>query len=156
MSALDDRCGPISRATHKPMAVRAVAVCIGVIAAAAALAAPASADSIDDGFLSALDGAGVNYGDPGSTVALGQSICPMLDQPGGTFASAASSVMGNGISPAMADLFTNMAISMYCPSMMSSIANGNVPSLPQLPGVPGLPGASDLPGVPGLPGVPAL
>jgi hypothetical protein len=138
MSALDDRRNWVSRATREPMAVRMLAVCIGVITAAAALAAPAPADSVDDGFLSALNSAGVNYGDPGSTVALGQSICPVLAQPGGTIASAASSITGNGMSPAMADLFTSIAISMYCPSMMASIANGNVPSLPQLPGVPGL------------------
>jgi hypothetical protein len=134
MSALDDRHW-ISRPT-----VRTLAAWIGVITAATALAAPAPADPVDDGFLSALNGAGVNYGDPGSTVALGQSICPMLAQPGGTFASAASSVTGNGMSPAMAELFTSIAISMYCPSMMASIANGNMPSLPQLPGVPGVPG----------------
>jgi hypothetical protein len=139
MSALDSRHNRISRTTHKPMAIRTLAVSIGVVAAAATLAAPAQADSVDDGFLSALNGAGVNYGDPGSTVALGQSICPMLAQPGGTFASAASSIAGNnGMSPAMADMFTSIAISMYCPSMMASIANGNVPNLPQLPGVPSL------------------
>jgi hypothetical protein len=139
MSALHDHHNWISRATHKPMAIRSLAVAIGVAAAAATLAAPAQANSVDDGFLSALNGAGVNYGDPGSTVALGQSVCPMLAQPGGSFASAASSLTGNnGMSPAMAELFTSIAISAYCPSMMASIANGNVPSLPQLPGVPGM------------------
>jgi hypothetical protein len=138
MSALDACRNWISRASHMPMAVRALAVFIGVITVAAVLAAPAPADPVDDGFLSALNGAGVNYGDPGSTVALGQSICPTLARPGGTLASTASSITGNnGMSPAMAGLFTRIAISMYCPSMMASIANGNVPSLPQLPGLPG-------------------
>lgn len=117
----------------------ALTISTGLIAAAA-LAAPAQADSIDDSFLSALNGAGVNYGDPGSTAELGQSICPMLAQPGGTFASAASNVVGNnGMSPGMAQLFTSIAISMYCPSMMASLADGNMPNLPQLPGMPGLP-----------------
>jgi Protein of unknown function (DUF732) len=139
MSALDDCRSWISLASHKPLAVRALAVSIGVITATAALPAPSQADSVDDGFLSALGSAGVNYGDPGSMVALGQSICPMLAQPGGTFASAVSSITGdNGMSPAMAGLFSSIAISMYCPSMMASIANGNVPSLPQFPGVPGV------------------
>jgi hypothetical protein len=112
---------------------------VGLVTAATALAAPAQADSVDDSFLSALIGAGINYQDPASTAALGQSVCPMLAQPGGSFASAASSVVGNnGMSPAMAQLFTSIAISMYCPSMMASIANGNMPNLPQLPGMPSI------------------
>lgn len=116
-----------------------LAASVGLLAAAAAFVAPARADSIDDQFLSALDGAGINYHDPGSTAALGQSVCPMLAQPGGTLASAASSITGNnGMSPGMAELFTSLAISMYCPSMMASLAQGNVPSLPQLPGLPNI------------------
>ncbi|MBS4728953.1 DUF732 domain-containing protein [Mycobacterium sp. SM1] len=130
---------PAKRAARKPMIIPTLAVSLGVAAAAGAAATPAQANSIDDGFLSALTGAGINYGDPGSAVALGQSICPMLAQPGGTFASAVSSITGSsGMSPAMADMFTSIAISMYCPSMMASIANGNLPSLPQLPGVPSI------------------
>lgn len=115
------------------------AAAVGLLATAAAIAAPAQADSIDDSFLSALGGAGVNYADPGGTAALGQSVCPMLSAPGGSFASAASSLVGNnGMSPAMANMFTSIAISMYCPSMMASIENGQVPNLPQLPGLPSI------------------
>ena len=116
-----------------------LAASVGLVTAATALAAPAEADSIDDSFLAALNGAGISYQDPTSTAALGQSVCPMLAQPGGSVASAASSVIGNnGMSPAMAELFTSIAISMYCPSMMTSLANGNVPSMPQLPGLPSI------------------
>ncbi len=116
-----------------------LAASVGLLMAGAALAAPAGADGIDDQFLSALNSAGVNYQDPAGTAALGQSVCPMLAQPGGSVASAASSIVGNnGMSPAMAQLFTSIAISMYCPSMMSSIADGNMPSLPQLPGMPSI------------------
>jgi hypothetical protein len=104
-----------------------------------ALAVPAQANPLDDQFLSSLNNAGVNYGDPGGAVALGQSVCPMLAQPGGTFAAAASNISGhNGMSPAMAQMFTGIAISMYCPSMVASIANGNMPNLPQVPGMPGI------------------
>ncbi|WP_163753658.1 DUF732 domain-containing protein [Mycobacterium botniense] len=116
----------------------AVAVTAG-LGVAAAMAAPARADAIDDQFLGALNSAGVDYQDPAGTAALGQSICPMLAQPGGTFAAAASSIAGkDGISPAMADMFTSIAISMYCPSMMQSLAHGEVPTVPQLPGAPGI------------------
>jgi hypothetical protein len=108
------------------MAVGWAAVSIGVVTAAATLAAPAHADP-GSAFLSALSNAGVGYNDPASTVALGQSICPMLAQPGGTFASVASGVTGNnGMSPDMAGMFTSIAISMFCPAMVSNIANGNI------------------------------
>ncbi|BBY07389.1 DUF732 domain-containing protein [Mycobacterium noviomagense] len=116
-----------------------LAACVGMVTSAAALAAPAQANPLDDQFLSSLSNAGVNYGDPGGAVALGQSVCPMLAQPGGTFAAAASNVSGHGgMSPGMAQMFTSIAISMYCPSMMASIANGNMPNLPQVPGMPGI------------------
>lgn len=108
------------------LAVRSLTVSAGVLTAAALWAAPAQADPIGDSFLAALTNAGVNYSDPGATQSLGQSICPMLAQPGGTFASVATSMAGsNGMSPQMAALFTSIAISMYCPTMMSSLANGN-------------------------------
>jgi hypothetical protein len=124
-----------------------LAVSAGLVAAAAAWAAPAQADTIDDSFLSALNGAGLNAGSPDDTVALGKSVCPMLAQSGSTFASAASNVTNatsgitgkSGMSPAMAELFTSIAVSLYCPQVMSSLAKGQVPDLPQLPGIPGLP-----------------
>lgn len=118
---------------------RGLAVFVGVLIAATAFAAPARADAIDDSFLSALGGAGVNVDDPQNTVALGQSICPALEKPGGTVVSAASGLTGNGMSPMMAQMFTSIAISMYCPSMVDSLADGQIPSLPQIPGIPGLP-----------------
>jgi hypothetical protein len=136
---------PISHPGVQPLAVRALSVSVGLIAAAAVFAAPAHADAGGDDFLSALSNSGVNYGDPGGTVALGQSVCPMLAQPGGSFASTASSLTGhNGMTPAIAGLFTSIAISMYCPSMMASFANGQMPDLSQIPGLAGM---SGLPGL---------
>ena len=126
-------------------AVRALVVSVGMLMAGEVWAPEAQADPVGDAFLSALNNAGVNYGDPGSAVALGQSICPLLAQPGGSFAGAASSIANNGIPPNMAALLTSIAISMYCPSMIASFANGNwldggngAPALPfQIPGLPG-------------------
>lgn len=91
---------------------------------AIAAAPSAVADPIDDSFLSALNSAGVGYNDPANTVALGQAVCPMLVEPGKSFAGVASQVGNNGISPDMAAFFTGIAISMYCPSMMTSLGNG--------------------------------
>jgi hypothetical protein len=132
---------------HSGTSRAGLAVCAGLISAAVTWAAPAQAGPVDDSFLSALDGAGINVGSPEDTVALGQSVCPMLAQSGSTLASAASEVTNatssitgkGGMSPAMAELFTGIAVSLYCPQVMSSLANGQLPNLPQLPGVPGLP-----------------
>jgi hypothetical protein len=111
-------------------------------ATAVTLAAPAYADPItDNSFLSALTNAGIGYNDPASTEQLGQSICPMLVEPGKSLASVYSTVSNNGINPDMAAFFTGIAISMYCPSLMSSIGNGTF--LNQLSGLTGL-------GIPGL------
>ena len=123
--------------------VGVLAVTVGAIGGAGLSAAPARADITYDPFLSALNNAGVGYNDPSTAVTLGQSVCPMLAQPGGSFASTASSMSGNnGISADMAGLFTSIAISMYCPSMMASFANGDwlngggIPGLPfQIPGL---------------------
>jgi hypothetical protein len=108
-------------------------------ATAVTLAAPASADPIaDNSFLNALTNAGIGFNDPAGTEQLGQSICPMLVEPGKNLASVYSTVSKNGINPAMAAFFTGIAIQMYCPSMMSSIGNGTF--LNQLSGlnIPGL------------------
>jgi uncharacterized protein DUF732 len=138
MTALDNIRKRIPRLRNQPIIVRVVVGAGCVITAAAALSAPVEANSMDDAFLGALNNAGVKYADPGGAVQMGQSICPMLARPGGSFAGAASSVVGNnkGMSPAMAEMFTSIAISMYCPSMMASIANGNVPNVPGLAGAP--------------------
>jgi hypothetical protein len=123
------------RASSQTMAVRVLAASVG-LAAAATFSVPAHADTLSDTFLNALNNAGVAYNDPATAVSLGQSICPMLVQPGGNFATVASSLAGNnGISANMAGLFTTIAIGMYCPAMMSSIANGNMPFPLQIPGL---------------------
>jgi hypothetical protein len=103
---------------------RVLTLAIGLTAAAATLAAPAHADPIDTSFLNTLNSAGVGLDDPANTVALGQSVCPMLVEPSKSFASVYSSVANNGIPPEMAAFFTGVAISMYCPQMMSSLGNG--------------------------------
>jgi len=117
-------------------------------ATALALAAPASADPLtDNNFLGALSNAGIGYGDPTNTEQLGQAICPMLVEPGKNMASIYSTVSNNGINPQMAAFFTGIAISMYCPSMMSSLGNGTF--LNQLSGLNGLGGLTGM-GIPGL------
>ena len=125
--------------------VGVLAVSIGLAAAGATMAAPANADLVNDNFLSALSNAGVAYGDPANTVQMAQSVCPLLAQPGGNVASVASRMAGNnGIAPDMAGLFTSIAISMYCPNVMASFANGDWLNNGDILGPFGLPG---LPGI---------
>jgi hypothetical protein len=125
------------------------AVAAGVLAAAMTSIAPASADEGNDAFLHALSGAGVGFSDPNSTAALGQSICPILAQPGGNFAQAASTVTGSGISPGMAGLFTTIAIQMYCPTMVNQMASGDFSSIGNLAGIGSFMGMPNIPGLSG-------
>ena len=102
--------------------LRPLVVSAGVITAAARSSTPARADP--------LNNVGIGNNGPVSTAiaGIGQSICPMLVQPGATFASTASQMAGNtGLSPAIAGFVTSMAIQMECPGIMTSLANGNMP-----------------------------
>jgi len=127
-------------------AKRNLTVTLVVVATAVTVAAPAHADpTTDTSFLDALTNAGIGFNDPASAEQLGQSICPMLVEPGKNLASVYSTVSHNGVNPDMAAFFTGIAIQMYCPSMMSSIGNGTF--LKQLSGLKGIPGISGMPGI---------
>jgi hypothetical protein len=124
-----------------------------MVAAGISLAAPAPADPVPDpdrdAFLSALTRNGIGFaGDnPDLTAQLGEQVCPMLVEPGKSFAEVATTVADNGINPGMASFFTGIAISMYCPQMMASIGNGTF--LNMLQDNQGLSGLVGLPRVPG-------
>ena len=127
------------KAWHRqPLTIRLLAGSAVLLTAAAAFAAPSEAGTIDDAFINALNDAGVNYGDAGNAVALGQSVCPILARPGGSFNAAAATVVARigGMSQDMAETFTSIAISMYCPSVISDVAKGNLSALQQIPGMP--------------------
>ena len=127
-------------------AKRNLTVTLVGVATAVTVAAPAHADpTTDTSFLNALTNAGIGFNDPASAEQLGQSICPMLVEPGKDLASVYSTVSHNGVNPDMAAFFTGIAIQMYCPSMMSSIGNGTF--LKQLSGLKGIPGISWMPGI---------
>jgi hypothetical protein len=66
--------------------------------------------------------------DPGQAADLGQSVCPMLSQPGQDLADTASKVADTGgMSLGPATMFTGLAISAFCPGAMSAMANGESP-----------------------------
>jgi len=127
----------------------ATAITAAVIAAGITLASPASADPVNpnaDAFLNAINRANIPYADNNAdlTAQLGERVCPMLVEPGKSFAQVATTVADNGISPGMASFFTGIAISMYCPQMMGSIGNGTF--LNTLQGMQGMPGIPRVPG----------
>jgi hypothetical protein len=106
-------------------AKRNLTVTLVGVATAVTVAAPAHADpTTDTSFLDALSTAGIGFNDPAATTSLGESICPMLVEPGKDIASVYSNVTDNGINPDLAAFFTGIAIQMYCPQMMTSIGNG--------------------------------
>lgn len=106
----------------------AIAVSVGLMAISAALAAPAQADPVTDDFLSNLTNSGLTGIDPSNAVSVGQSVCPMLAAPGQNLADVASSVsdaLGKPLGPAT--MFTGIAISVFCPAAVASLANGQSP-----------------------------
>ncbi|MDD4866815.1 MAG: hypothetical protein PHQ28_06770 [Mycobacterium sp.] len=107
-------------------ALRPLAVTVGVITAGAMSFAPAHADPIT----SVLNGTGTgDNGSFNSTLAsVGQSLCPMLVKPGATLATIASQLSGKGLPPDMVGAVASMAIQMECPGVMTSLANGQMPS----------------------------
>lgn len=112
--------------------MRRISTCLlstlAAASAALAVAAPAGADSVTDSFLSALDQAGVVAPqNPVDTVALGQSVCPMLAEPGQDAANVAARVADTaGMSVGPATMFTGIAISMFCPAAVAGIGDGKV------------------------------
>jgi hypothetical protein len=106
----------------------AIAVSVGLMAASAAFAAPAQADPDSADFLSQLTNSGLTGIDPSTAESVGQSVCPMLAEPGQNLANVASQVsdaIGKPLGPAT--MFTGLAISMFCPAAVSSMANGQSP-----------------------------
>ena len=105
----------------------ALVASLAAAAAATALAAPAQADPSDQ-FLSDLAGAGLGDIDPGMATSVGQQVCPMLAEPGQQLADVAGEVsgaLGRPLGPAT--MFTGLAITMFCPGAVASLANGDMP-----------------------------
>ena len=97
---------------------------IGAAAISLIAAVPAHADT-DNSFINSLDNAGLTLPNTADPVALGQSVCPMLAQPGQNVADAAAKVAdASGMSLGPATMFTGIAISTFCPGVVSAIGNG--------------------------------
>jgi hypothetical protein len=107
---------------------RLAALVVGAFAMAVPFAAQAQADPSDDAFIDSLSNAGLGGTNPADAVALGQSVCPMLSQPGQTAADAAAQVANvAGMSLGPATMFTGLAITAFCPGAVAAIGNGESP-----------------------------
>jgi hypothetical protein len=148
--------------------IRPVCVSVALIAAFVMWPGRAHADTGDSG--SVLNNIGIgNNGAISSAIAeVGTSICPMLVQPGSSFASSAAQMSGNGgLAAPIAGWVVGAAIQSQCPAFMTKLANGDLSDLSMLtgggapaPGPFGLPGANPLVpgplgGLPGMGGAPA-
>ena len=104
----------------------------GLTVTAAFAAAPAQADPGTDLFLDAVSNAGLGDNmDPATLMAAGESVCPMLADPGQNAADAAASVAdATGMSLGGSTMFTGLAISFLCPRVVDSIGGGELPAIP--------------------------
>lgn len=122
---------------HHTATLASLLVSVGATAGLLAGAATAQADSNTDQFLNDLSGIGLVGIDPGTAASLGQQVCPMLAEPGQDVADVAAKVadeVGRPLGPAT--MFTGLAIQIFCPGAVASLANGQSP-IP-LPGIPAL------------------
>jgi hypothetical protein len=119
------------------LALRVLAASTAAASMALMAVAPAQADPAvpvpggDDAFIAALSEAGVGAVDPAQAVAVGQSVCPMLAEPGQTAADVAAKVAESGGMPlGPATMFTGIAISTFCPAMVARLGEGAPLDLP--------------------------
>jgi hypothetical protein len=116
-----------TRLAGRATILRFMALAAGLIVATTVLAAPIRADMLGNAFLSALTNAGVSYTQPASTTAAGQSVCPMLFQPGESFDSVVSEMAARrGMSEKTAGVFTIVAIATYCPAVLAPLLNSRL------------------------------
>ncbi len=101
----------------------------GLLGVTTAVATPAAhADTAVDVFLDALQSRGLLDIEPALAVAIGQSICPRLVEPGQAAANVAADVaeaLGRPLGPAT--MFTGIAISVFCPGAVAALADGRSP-----------------------------
>ncbi len=124
------RADPVNFIATAASVLRPFLVTVAVLTAAMASSSPAHADPGTDPAGSVLDNIGGDGGNPISDAIaqMGQSICPMLVQPGSSLASSAAQVSGRGgAAPPIAGFLAGMAIRAQCPAFMTSVANGNLP-----------------------------
>lgn len=100
-------------------------VATAAVVSATLTAAPAQADTGIDVFLRMLDQYGMGSIDTATAVRVGESVCPLLVEPGQNAANVAADVadaLGRPIG--LATLFTGFAIQAFCPRAVTALTDG--------------------------------
>ena len=100
-------------------------VASAAVVATTMTAAPAQADTGVDVFLRMLNEYGLSSIDPATAVRVGESVCPLLVEPGQNAANVAADVadaLGRPIG--LATLFTGFAIQAFCPRAVTALTDG--------------------------------
>ena len=110
--------------TLKYPAVAALAASAAVVAATI-FAVPAQADTDTEVFLGALNHYRLGDIDPATALRVGESICPMLAEPGQNTADVAARVAEElGRPLGSATMFTGLAIQIFCPRAVNALTDG--------------------------------
>jgi hypothetical protein len=101
------------------------AAAVSAVVAATLSAAPAQADPTTDVFLGTLQHYRLGDIDPATAARVGESVCPMLAEPGQDTADVAARVadeLGRPLGPAT--MFTGLAIQIFCPRAVAALTDG--------------------------------
>ena len=110
-----------------------LATVIGVAAPAQADPAPSGPDA---NFLAQLDKAGLTYQNPAAAIAVGKRACTLMNQGNPEYNVIQNVSTSNpGFKGDGADLFTHIAISVYCPQHLGDPATPPPPPPPNPGGV---------------------
>ncbi|GAB7067238.1 DUF732 domain-containing protein [Mycobacterium hodleri] len=97
-------------------------IALAAVAMSAAAPTSAHADTGTDPVLNTVGTAGASTTGASASPSLGTSICAAIQQPGETMASIASALAArDGTSPRMSRILTGLSVSIYCPTMMSTL-----------------------------------
>ena len=98
--------------------------CAAVLSAAALLcAAPASADQMDDAFVTALAKDGIAIPDRGNAIAMAHTVCAGFDKGQPSTALAMGIVRDTALSPKQAGYFVGVSVAAYCPQYRGNTDN---------------------------------
>jgi hypothetical protein len=101
--------------------------------AALLLAAPASADPIDDAFVAALAKEGIVVADRDTTIAMAHTVCAGFDKSNKSSVLAMKLMKDTDLSLKQSSYFIGVSISAYCPQYIGRTDNSATWLLPGPP-----------------------
>lgn len=123
----------MTHTTVRPGKWRAAGCAVLLSAAALFCAAPASANQVDDAFISTLAKNGIPISDRDNAIALAHSVCAGYDRGQGSSVMAMRLMKGTNLSPKQAGYFIGLSVSAYCPQHKGDTDGSVIWLLPQFP-----------------------